>query len=209
MIENVTGKLHEIIGSYTTIAPIKHISLIVSIHNQQAGIIQCCLVFLFGRELDCAVRWERHWCCSLDYPVIIVPASGGLETTVPPFELAHRFSHSYSLDTEFFPVPVLLFHVVDTNTHTFQQVLYNNTFFHNGTAENLPPTAAGGSVHAKEFLYTTPRTYACPVQSGTHGGDTIHPHNHSNHKLTHVSDHDEGSPPQFYGVVETCSETKW
>ncbi len=188
---------------------IKDIRLIVSIHNQQAGIIQCRLVFLFGTKLNGVVGGESHGRRSLDYLVIILPPSGDSGSSMPLPELDHTPCLSGTPDIVSLPVPVPLFRVVDTNTHNFQQVLYNNTFFRNGLAANRPPTAEDGSVRAKEFLYTFPHPYEYPVQLGTHGDDKNFPHNHNNHKPPHVSDHDAESPHQSYGVVETYSKTKW
>ena len=48
LIENVTSKSHKGIRSYTIVlVEIKHIRLIVSIHNHQASIIQCRSVCCF------------------------------------------------------------------------------------------------------------------------------------------------------------------
>ena len=71
---------------------IKHISLIVSVDNQKAGIIECRLVLLFRMKGDGAVGGQSHRGRSLDYLVIILPAAGGSGSSVPPFELAHPFS---------------------------------------------------------------------------------------------------------------------
>ena len=57
------------------------------------------------------------------------------------------------------------FHVVDPNSHNSPPVLDNTSFFHDETAENHLPTVPDGSVHEKEFLYTTPQTYVPEVQS--------------------------------------------
>ena len=68
---------------------IKHIRLIVGIHNQQAGIIECCLVLLLGMKGDGAVGWEGHRCRSLDYLVIIAEAPPHWEIAVPVWKVAH------------------------------------------------------------------------------------------------------------------------
>ena len=41
--------------------PIKHISLIVSVDNHQAGIIECRLVLLLRVEGDGTVGGQSHW----------------------------------------------------------------------------------------------------------------------------------------------------
>ncbi len=128
---------------------------------------------------------------------------------MPLVGLAHGFSQSNTQDIEFLLALVPLFRVVDPNTPHLPYILYHNTFFHAWTAANRLPTAAGGPVRVKEFLYTTPPPYEYPTQSKTHGGDRIHPRSHSNHKPPHVSDHDEESPPQSYDGEGIDSETKW
>ena len=120
-----------------------------------------------------------------------------------------RSSQTGTPDIGFLLAPVPLFRVVDANSRNLPYILYHNTFFHAWTAANRLPTAASEPVHVKEFLYITPPPYGYPTQSETHGGDRIHPHSHSNHKLLHVSDHDEESPPQSYDVEGIDSETKW
>jgi hypothetical protein len=128
---------------------------------------------------------------------------------VPLSGLSTHSSQTDTPDIVFLLVLLPQFRVVDANSRIFQRVLYNNTFFRIEPAVNRLPTVAGGSIHAKEFLYTTPPPYEFEVQSETHGVDMIHPHNHSIHKLPHVSVHDVEFLPQSYGVVETYSETKW
>jgi hypothetical protein len=147
--------------------------------------------------------------CSLDYLVIIGHLAGGWGRTVPLVGLAHPVFPSGTPDIGFLPVPVPLLHVVDANTQYLQRILYHNTFFHVSGGENPPPTAAGASVHAKEFVCTTLHAYKCPIQSESDEGDKIHPHNHNTHKHTHVSDHDEEFQRRFCDVERTDSETKW
>ena len=147
--------------------------------------------------------------CSLDYLVIILPAAGGWGRTVPLVGLAHPVFPAGTLDIGFLPVPVLLLHVVVPNSPHLQRILYHNTFFHAWTAVNPLPTAAGASVHAKEFVYTTLHPCRYSVQSGNHEGDKIHPQHHNTHKLAHVSNHDEQSQHRFCVVAGIYSETKW
>ena len=104
-----------------------------------------------------AVGALEHW-VSLDYLVIILPPSGGLGRTVPPPPLAHQKYQSTTNHITFLLLPVLQFHVVDTNTPNFPLVFYNNTIFRIGAAGNHGSIGRRGSIHAKEFLYTTP----CP-----------------------------------------------
>jgi len=135
--------------------------------------------------------------------------SGGWGRTVPLVDPSTHSCQIGTLDIAFLLAPVPLFRVVDANSRNLPYILYHNTFFHVLSAENQPPTAAGASVRAKEFLYTTPRAYRCQVQSETHGDDTIHSHSRSIHKRAHVLDHGEESLHQFDDVEGIDSETKW
>jgi len=130
-----------------------------------------------------------------DYLVIILPASGGWGNGVPLLELAHSIHHTNTPDIGFLLAPVPLFRVPDANSPHLPYILYHNTFFRFGVAVNLLPTAAGASVHVKEFVYTTLGPYGYSVQSGSDGGDKFHPQHHNTHKHTHDSDHDEQYPP--------------
>jgi hypothetical protein len=144
----------------------------------------------------------------LDYLVIIGHSAGGWGRTVPLWGLAHPVSQLSTHNIEFLLAPVPQFRALDTNIHNLPYNLYHNTFFRVSGGENRLPTAAGGSVREKEFLYTTPRTYEYPVQSGTLWGDRFHPHNHNTHKRAHALIHDVQSPHRFYVVEGTYSETK-
>ena len=165
-------------------------------------------MLLLRAEGDGVVGGESHGFRSLDYSVIIAGAWGGWRGTVPPSQLAHPAFPVDTPDIESPPVPVPLFRVVDTNTRNLQHILYHNTFFHVSGAENRLPTASGVSVHAKEFLYTTPRPYTCPFQSETLWGAATLPQCHNTHLHPHVSDRDGESPPQSGDVERIYSETK-
>ena len=110
-------------------------------------------------------------------------------------ELAHSIRQTNTPDIVFLLAPVPLFRVLDANSPHFPCILYHNTFFRFATAVNRLPTAVDGSVHVKEFLYTTPPPYGCSVQSGSDGGDRFHPQRHNTHRHTHDSDHDAQYPP--------------
>ena len=144
----------------------------------------------------------------LDYLCIIMPVSGGSGRTVPLWNPSTRFYQTNTASIVFLLAHVPLFHAVDTNSHKIRLVLYHNTFFRDASAANLPPTAAGGSVHAKEFLYTTPPPYEYEVRSKTVLVDVIHQHNHSIHKLLLSSIRDVKFLRQSYVVEETYSKTK-
>jgi len=111
-------------------------------------------------------------------------------------------------DIEFLLAPVPQLRAVESNSPYPRRILYHNTFFRVFVAANPVPIASGGPTHAKEFVYTTPHAYECPVQSESYEDDRIHPHNHNTHKHIHVSDHDAQSPRESYDVEETYSETK-
>lgn len=66
LIENIASKLHKPIRSHTiTLIEVQHIRLIVGIHNQQAGIVECCLMLLLRAEGDGTVGGESHGSVSL------------------------------------------------------------------------------------------------------------------------------------------------
>ena len=138
-----------------------------------------------------------------------VNTSNDLEKIVQLDDLSNHSSQTDTADIVFLPVSVPLFRVVDANSHKVQLLFCHNAFFRVSSAVNHVPIAAGGPIHVKEFLYTTPPPYEFGVQSETHVDDRIHQHSHNNHKHLHVSDHDEEFPPQSYDVAENDLETKW
>jgi len=142
--------------------------------------IQSAHGFVFIGDED-AVKGVGHQVLSLDYLSIIRIWSVDWESrwTVP--RLAHSADHSDTTRITFLLLPLLLFHVVDANSHTFRLVLYNNTIFHNGIAVNPVPTASDELIHAKEFVYTNLYPYRYPTQSETLSDDKILPHGHNNH----------------------------
>ena len=94
-----------------------------------------------------------------------MPPDGSETPAVTVVRLAHSIPHLTTDHIALLLPPVPQFHVVDPNNHNSPPVLENNTFFHDGTAENHLPTVPDGSVHEKEFLYTFPQTYVPEVQS--------------------------------------------
>ena len=94
-----------------------------------------------------------------------MPPDGSETPAVTLVRLAHSISHLTTDHIALLLPPVPQFHVVDPNNHNSPPVLDNNSFFHDETAENHLPTVPDGSVHEKEFLYTTPQTYGTEVQS--------------------------------------------
>ena len=139
---------------------------------------------------------------------IILPAQGGYGRTVPLVDPSTRSYQTNTPSIVFLLAPVHLFRVVDTDTRNFQRVLYHNAFFHDASAANRPPTAAGASVRAKEFLYTTPLPYEYEVQSKTVLDDVILQHNRSIHKLLLLPVHDVEFQLQSYVAEETYLKTK-
>jgi hypothetical protein len=101
---------------------------------------------------------------SLDYLVIIGHLAGGWETSVPLWGLAHPVSQLSTPDIGFLLAPVPQFRALDANIRNLPCILYHNTFFRVSGGEIRLPTAAGESVHEKEFLYTTPHPYGYSVQ---------------------------------------------
>ena len=145
---------------------------------------------------------------SLVYLLIIQTLDGWGSTSVPPLGLAHQKYQSTTNHITYLLLPVPQSHVVDTNTPNFPLVFYNNTIFHNGAAENHVSTVPGGSVHEKEFLYTTLWSCRYPIQSENHGDDNYNQQHHNIHELALLSSHGEQSQHQFYDVGRSYSENQ-
>ena len=123
---------------------------------------------------------------SLDYLHIIMPPDGSETPAVTLVQLAHSIPHLTTDHIVLLLPPVPQFHVVDPNNHNSPPVLDNISFFHDETAENHLPTVPDGSVHEKEFLYTTPQTYGIEVQSGSVVADNHYQLHHNNQQHHHV-----------------------
>ena len=123
---------------------------------------------------------------SLDYFVIIAGSGNPVEVSGQFNQLAHSISHLTTDHIALLLPPVPQFHVVDPNSHNSPPVLDNTSFFHDETAENHLPTVPDGSVHEKEFLYTTPQTYVPEVQSRSVVADNHYQLHHNTQQHHHV-----------------------
>jgi hypothetical protein len=123
---------------------------------------------------------------SLEYFVIITGSGNPVEISGQFNQLAHSIPHLTTDHIALLLPPVPQFHVVDPNSHNSPPVLDNTSFFHDETAENHLPTVPDGSVHEKEFLYTSPQTYGIEVQSGSVVADNDHQPHHNTQQHHHV-----------------------